>query len=340
MLPIILIGVFGAISLIGTSLIVYQLQVAILGKEYEAAHQNNWNDGTVQGQVWGYLKAKGLPDIQVAAIMGNIQRESGFNPNVIEAGSGYGYGLCQWSFGRRTQLENYAIDTKKSLSAVGTQLDFFWQEFSPVADHTHGTYQWISSLYSYEGFMGAPTIEEATAIFCHGWERCATDESKSALQSIRIPWAQTYYNKYRGSTGGSGGGQGIVATALSQAGNVGGQPYWSWYGFSGRVEWCACFVSWCADQNGLIASGQIPKFSYCPTGVAWFQNKGQWSGTPAAGYIIFFDWDTDGVSDHVGIVESVADGYVHTIEGNGGNDDWHQGTYPQSYQCILGYGTY
>ena len=37
----------------------------------------------------------------------------------------------------------------------------------------------------------------------------------------------------------------IVAVALSQVGNVGGQPYWSWYGFSSRVEWCACFVSWC-----------------------------------------------------------------------------------------------
>ena len=41
------------------------------------------------------------------------------------------------------------------------------------------------------------------------------------------------------------GSDDIVAVALSQVGNVGGQPYWSWYGFSSRVEWCACFVSWC-----------------------------------------------------------------------------------------------
>ena len=63
------------------------------------------------------------------------------------------------------------------------------------------------------------------------------------------------------------GSDDIVAVALSQVGNVGGQPYWSWYGFSSRVEWCACFVSWCADQCGYIESGAIPKHSYCPTGV-------------------------------------------------------------------------
>ena len=40
----------------------------------------------------------------------------------------------------------------------------------------------------------------------------------------------------------------IVTVALSQIRNVGGQPYWSWYGFDSRVAWCACFVSWCADE--------------------------------------------------------------------------------------------
>ena len=46
----------------------------------------------------------------------------------------------------------------------------------------------------------------------------------------------------------------IVAVAASQIGNVGGQPYWSWYGFSERVEWCACFVSWCANECGYICT--------------------------------------------------------------------------------------
>lgn len=52
-----------------------------------------------------------------------------------------------------------------------------------------------------------------------------------------------------GITGGDGQ---IVTVALSQVGNVGGQPYWSWYGFNSRVEWCACFVSWCANECGYF----------------------------------------------------------------------------------------
>ncbi len=118
------------------------------------------------------------------------------------------------------------------------------------------------------------------------------------------------------------GNQAIVQVALSQEGNVGGQPYWSWYGFDNRVEWCACFVSWCADQCGYIDAGIIPKFALCSDGAAWFARNGQFqdsSYVPAAGDIIFFDWRGNGDVDHVGIVESVVNGTVHTIEGNSGN---------------------
>ena len=38
------------------------------------------------------------------------------------------------------------------------------------------------------------------------------------------------------------GNPGLVDLAKRQVGNVGGYPYWSWYGFNSRVEWCACFV--------------------------------------------------------------------------------------------------
>ena len=87
----------------------------------------------------------------------------------------------------------------------------------------------------------------------------------------------------------------IVQVALSQIGNVGGEPYWSWYGFSSRVEWCACFVSWCADQCGYIETGVCPKYAGCVNGVAWFKEHNQWvdgSETPSPGMIIFYDWDS------------------------------------------------
>lgn len=138
----------------------------------------------------------------------------------------------------------------------------------------------------------------------------------------------------------------IVDVARSQLGNVGGEPYWSWYGFPSRVEWCACFVSWCADQCGYIDSGIIPRFSGCEQGVNWFQARNLWldgSATPTSGAIIFFDWVDDngiqdGSSDHVGIVEKVENGRVYTIEGNSG-DACQQNSYPIGYFKILGYGT-
>ena len=139
-----------------------------------------------------------------------------------------------------------------------------------------------------------------------------------------------------------GGSDDIVAVALSQVGNVGGQPYWSWYGFSSRVEWCACFVSWCGEQCGYIESGAMSKFSYCPTGVEWFRSRGQWldrNSIPPAGSVIFFDWGGDGIADHVGIVESCDGNTVYTIEGNA-NNACKQLSYAVGDRRILGYGTF
>ena len=136
--------------------------------------------------------------------------------------------------------------------------------------------------------------------------------------------------------------------ALSQVGNVGGQPYWSWYGFGSHVNWYSYFVSWCANECGYIDAGVIPKFSGCVQGSHWFKDRGLWqdkSCTPNPGDIIFFDWDDpdgysgpqDGVPDHAGIVERVENGRVYTIEGNSG-DKCCQRIYPLGYYEIYGYG--
>lgn len=83
--------------------------------------------------------------------------------------------------------------------------------------------------------------------------------------------------------GSSGGNTNIVEVASSQLGNVGGQPYWSWYGFNSRVSWCACFVSWCANECGYIDIGIIPKFANCQNeGIVWFKTCGLWQDN---GYI-------------------------------------------------------
>lgn len=135
------------------------------------------------------------------------------------------------------------------------------------------------------------------------------------------------------------GSQAIVQVALTQEGN-GGDTYWSWYGFAQREEWCACFVSWCADQCGYIEAGVIPKFSLCSAGMEWFESQGQFmdgSYVPATGDLVFFDWENDGSIDHVGIVESVVDGNIYTVEGNSG-DKVARRSYPIGYGQIVGYG--
>ena len=94
---------------------------------------------------------------------------------------------------------------------------------------------------------------------------------------------------------GSSGSSDIVSVAESQLGNVGGQPYWSWYSFNSRVEWCATFVSWCANECGYIDNGIIPKFAACNDSIRWFKDKEQWQDRseryyPIIGNIIFNDW--------------------------------------------------
>lgn len=132
----------------------------------------------------------------------------------------------------------------------------------------------------------------------------------------------------------------IVAIAESQIGNKGGRPYWSWYGFNNRVDWCACFVSWCADKAGYLETGQLPRYSYCPDGINWFIQQKRWYNSnivPKPGMIIFYDWDDDGISDHTGIVKKSEQGRVYTIEGNC-RDECKAMTYPLNYSCIMGYG--
>lgn len=167
-------------------------------------------------------------------------------------------------------------------------------------------------------------------------------DQKEQLQELLSPEYDDLWNELLYGIVLGGGNGDLVAVAQSQVGNVGGAPYWSWYGFSSRVEWCAIFVSWCADQCGLLDSGAIPKFSGVGTGVNWFQSRGQWlpgSATPEPGMLIFFKWyGSDAlIADHVGIVERVENGRVYTIEGNS-NDMVRRNSYPVGYGEILGYG--
>lgn len=206
------------------------------------------------------------------------------------------------------------------------KLKLSWQGYN----YGNGYISW--ALEKFGGYSEANALqfsqEQAAA---HGWSGYGDPEY--------VPHVMRYYSGGGWFTGLFGNRQ-LVTIAKSQLGNEGGEKFWSWWGFTERQEWCACFVSWCADQAGLIQNGAVPKFSLCTAGVDWFQAQGKWQGAgsvPSPGMIIFFDWDHDGASDHVGIVESCDGTTVHTIEGNSG-DAVKQNSYTVNSQSILGYG--
>ena len=206
------------------------------------------------------------------------------------------------------------------------KLKLSWQGYN----YGNGYISW--ALEKFGGYSEANALqfsqEQAAA---HGWSGYGDPEY--------VPHVMRYYSGGGWFAGLFGNGQ-LVTIAKSQLGNEGGEKFWSWWGFTERQEWCACFVSWCADQAGLIQKEAVPKFSVCTDGVAWFQAKGKWQSggsVPTPGTIIFFDWDHDGASDHVGIVESCDGTTVHTIEGNSG-DAVKQNSYTVNSRSILGYG--
>lgn len=136
----------------------------------------------------------------------------------------------------------------------------------------------------------------------------------------------------------------MVSVAKSQIGTEDGEKYWRWYGFTEPVDWCACFVSWCASEAGLIEDGMVPKFAEVNEGIRWFQEQGRWINAaeepdykPSPGTLIFFDWEQDGVADHVGTVETYRHGVVYTVEGNYNNSVNIQ-YYLQNSSTIIGFG--
>ncbi len=150
---------------------------------------------------------------------------------------------------------------------------------------------------------------------------------------LNTMWDALIYNSKKGNMK-------IVEIAKQQVGNVGGEPYWRWYGFNKRIEWCAVFVSWVANEAGFL-NDKIPKFSGVKNGIEWFKSKGEWKNKgyiPSPGDIIFFDWEVDGLANHVGIVEKVDNGYIYTIEGNSTEDGCREKKYLINQKEIYGFG--
>ena len=195
----------------------------------------------------------------------------------------------------------------------------------------------VTTLYIKVSHLTADQMAEK-----HG---LSNDQIKTMHQLLsdeyRSEWASVLYGIKSGETA-------IIGVAASQIGNEGGEPYWSHFGFTSRIPWCACFVTWCGNECGYIENGVMPNAIGCVVSMNWYKERGQWidgNEEPIPGMIIFYDWDDpdgefgpqDGKPDHTGIVEKVIDGVVWTIEGNSG-DSCRRNQHPVGEYVIMGYG--
>lgn len=217
-------------------------------------------------------------------------------------------------------------------------------ELSAIQSYNYGNgfisaLKWENKEYSFEAGVAFAKKQS------NGKQVPYTNPIAEAFGSWKYSYGNMFYTKLvtQHIKASSGAIVEIAQKEIESGSQAGGQRYWSWYGFNGRVEWCATFVSYVADQAGLIADGKVPKHASCAQGVAWFSERGKYQArvngyTPQPGDIIYFDWAGGGTGgNHVGIVESVEGNTVHTIEGNSG-DAVRRRTYSLTDSVISGYG--
>lgn len=163
------------------------------GEDCAPASSGNMADINLEGndnaeKIWNFLKSKGFTDEQVAGIMGSLWGESNhFNPDLNEEGNGIGYGIAQWSFGRRTNLENYAKEQGKPISDLGVQLNFLWYELE------------TSQSAAKNAVISSNSVLEATTAWTLQFERPRED-----LRAGRIKEGEEVGNKMLSQFAGKG----------------------------------------------------------------------------------------------------------------------------------------
>lgn len=306
-------GLFGSIAAaLGSSVFAIIAVVVLLIILFVVALFCDPSQATVQGlnetetQVATFFREKGLDDVQIAAIMGNMYGESGMNAGSEEGGgtNANGIGLCQWTNGRHTNLVNYANSIGKSWTDVGVQLDFFW-------DHDKWQTNWWSGYHintydhspesmsedppsgsyvegSKKGFLAATDVKDAVRQFLYGWEVAGIPRLK-----VRYDAAERYLEALQnggdadGDHGANGGAPQIAgATARQQAivnsayatptAGQGRCAAWvsnvfrnAGYGFYGGNA-CDMCRSWChsSNRNELKVGMIIADVSHPGTGTA------------------------------------------------------------------------
>ena len=130
-----------------------------------------------------YFIGKGLTNFQAAGIVGNLDQESGVNPDSVQAG-GPGRGIAQWSVGGRwdtspnDNVEEYAAGQGESMTSLDLQLQFIWYELTNIG-------------YGYSTLKATTNVTDATIAFMDDYEICG-----DCLSSQRVSYAESVLSAY------------------------------------------------------------------------------------------------------------------------------------------------
>lgn len=226
---------------------------------------------SIQEKVWFAVLGAGYSKEAAAGVLGNIEAESGFDPSVIEGGSGIGFGLCQWSFGRRTQLEQYAESKGKEPGDVNTQIKFLIGEITPGGGADgFANYQLMNyNGYSPEDWENATTPEDAAEAFCWTFERPGIPRME-----VRTEAARRYYEEFKDKEKPSGGN---ILEVCEEVMNdmISRNVHYStenliWKDIEASLNHpyacCATYVSIVLYKSGLLTEDQINAYNYHYTG--------------------------------------------------------------------------
>lgn len=330
------------LSAIGSVACLFILVIALIGGIFMSRGNSSSGNAQLSQEVIAYtpLIQKYADEFEIPLYVNAIQaimmQESGGKGNDPMQSSECAFnkkypntpnGITDPEYSIKVGIENFADCIKRAKCKDPfdiENLSLAWQGYN----YGNGYIEWAVKNFGGYSQANAQVFSEEQAAK-HGWSSYGDPEY--------VPHVMRYYQFAQLGTGNSQ----LVNIALTQLGNKGSIPYWSWWGYSSRVEWCAIFVSWCSEQCGMLQDGSMPKFENVTVGMNWFKERNQWlpRGTvPNEGMIIFFDWNNDNHCDHVGMVEKAENGIVYTVEGNS-NDEVRRNTYSVNSNVIMGYGT-
>lgn len=258
--------IFGKVALLSAPILLFIFAflfgIVLLTTLFASSGANKSNSfGSLTGvqlEVAQALRAQGFGDIQIAAIMGNISGESGWDPTAEYHGNGshyeYGYGLFQFTdttpgAGNYTNFKNWATANGKEIDSVSAQTEYFINQVRSswgTGLHSTGYYaagipQFVGKDTSYSAFLNSTDLAFSTYAFLACYERPSSWAARSSYPT-RYAAAQKFYDQLTSSAGAE-----LNASSETQQKIVSAAHMTPFQG----IGWCAMWVSSAYENAGL-----------------------------------------------------------------------------------------